>query len=90
MRGLRLETRAALQSYGRALSGEDDRGVRRAASLLCAALLAEARDPASALPAGLREHVERWDDGLFAGTDVDLEVADRALDELFSAPGDDE
>src|SRR4051812_23692927 len=73
---LRLETRVALLAYYRAATRKD---ARRLAYVLGKALLREVEAGTGALPDDLAELVVKWEDDQFAGTEIDLEVAEFAV-----------
>ena len=86
-------TRTALLAYERAakdyesmhLGSEpsDARFLRNAAATLLSALCRE--HEAKNLPRALDADVERWLDGEFAGTDVDIEIANHAIFALLGS-----
>ena len=90
---VRESTRAALYAYERAARdwesmrlGSDDtdaRFLRSAAATLLSALTEEHR--VGGLPRALDADVERWIDGEFAGTDVDVEIANHAIFALLGS-----
>jgi hypothetical protein len=91
---LRADTRAALFAYERAArdhetmrTGEgvllDTRELRRAAATVLDALVRELDK--GTLPALLATDVDRWLDGEFGGTDIDVEVANHAIHALLGS-----
>ena len=90
---VRESTRAALYGYERAArdfeamrlgSDESDaRFLRNAAATLLTELCEEHR--LGALPRALDADVERWIDGEFAGSDVDVEIANHAIFALLGS-----
>jgi hypothetical protein len=90
---VRESTRSALYAYERAakdyetmrLDSEpsDARALRTAASVLLDALCREHED--GNLPRALDADVERWIDGEFAGSDVDVEIANHAIFALLGS-----
>ncbi len=92
---VQAETRSALFAYERAARDyesmahgghdavTDTRSLRRAAFVLCAALATEHDE--GGLPRALEADVSRWLDGEFAGTDVDVELANHALHALLGS-----
>lgn len=100
LRALRDGTVEALEGFERAalffetaranpaldeLAREDaQRALRLAAANAMDALLVE-RD-AGALPGDLESELERWEDGAFAGTRADVELANYAIAELLGSP----
>jgi hypothetical protein len=90
---VRETTRAALYAYERAAKDWEDlrlgnetndpRFLRNAASALLSALCRE--HEAGNLPRALDADVERWIDGEFAGSDVDVEIANHAIYALLGS-----
>lgn len=83
------ETTAALEAFihastdhARSADTVTDAARRRTAFSLIVALRREARRPLASLPPSLLSAIERWEDGEFGGTDVDLDVAEQAAWEL--------
>jgi hypothetical protein len=77
----------AATTHARNADTTTDNARRRAAFSLIVALRREARRPLAALPDTLMQAIERWEDGEFGGTDVDLDVAEQAAWELGESPG---
>jgi hypothetical protein len=94
-RALRDDTHRALLAFEEAArdyervraAGEpaDPRRVQRAAVTLTAALRAEVEQGTGALPSELANDVAKWAEGEFAGTDVDVEIANHALSSLLAS-----
>lgn len=83
-RPLRSETREVLAAFEAAVLSGDEGRIRASAAHATDELLVEARR--GSLPEDLAGDVERWDEGEFRGTRVDVELANHALAVLLGSP----
>lgn len=74
----------AADEHARRHDGDTERAKSLAAFALVVALSREARRPVRVLSPSLIAAVERWEDGEFGGTAVDVEVAEQAAWELLA------
>ena len=70
--------------HARRHDAETERARKLAAFSVVVALSREARRPVSSLSPSLVAAVERWEDGEFGGTSVDVEIAEQAAWELLA------
>ena len=63
----------------------DTRALRRAASSVMSALCRELEAGTGSMPKALADDVLRWIDGEYAGTDVDVEIANHAVNVLLGS-----